>query len=1791
MPSLSPADLPTHGDATPTVPPLNTPSEANAALTVLATTAARQAELHQRLLMLDAERAMVEAELNLRSGSSSGTVPALAPSSSASSAVLATDHVPTTNAPNADLTLPGEPGNHFSPTVGSVGTSINSGSIPAPNPPNTYASGTSNHASLHTPQHVLPPTYTLFAGLPPMKITWPSFPADPSLFDGWKNLFLAAVASSELASVYDIPSNTLVRDTTPELNTRLYARLISCLPPSNSFVQRASHRGDGLQLWRALLSAYAPSKSLGYHQAKLAEFWTTLSRAPDEDIYTYYNRFDLLVSRINTDQPTPALSDAIVRKRFLLTLGSGFEYLVHDDNNNRLDPRYTQWPWDVLLDDLQQVQTTKRAQLLATPTAASAGYSNMAHAATQPPTEPAVLTTIIAQLAALTTAVTKLNTAPARAPPTFYCHTHGLCHHTSAQCKNKAEGHQDLATLDTQLGGSTRGVPRHKKEGGSSNPFIKIKSLNIRPLEHLLPRPPSIFSPTSSPAIFDSGCSAHYLTQDFSASACPTFPISITLADGHHLASDHITQLPVASSTLPPDAITAHVVPQLSTSLLSIGQLCDHGCTAVFDRATANIYHNHQLVMSGARDPLTRLWNIDLPHPPSPATTATLQQPLHACYSINPRSTIAQRIAYYHACCFSPPLSTWCTAIDAGFFTTFPELTSALVRKYPPSSMAMHKGHLDQTRANLRSTQPKPVVSPRSRPHELFLGVVDAPELPAKVGVVYSDSTGQFLVPSSRGNSYLLIVFDASSNYIFAEAMPSRSAGQILKAYDKVHTLLENKGLKPHLHIIDNEASALLKSYLTKNDVAYQLVPPNVHRANAAERAIQTFKHHFIAGLCSLDPEFPLHLWDRLLPQAVITLNLLRTSAINPQLSAYAQIHGAFDFNRTPLGPPGTRVLVHDKPTQRGTWAPHGVEGWYTGPAMEHYRCFTTYTPSTNAERITDTLAWFPSQLIMPTASSTDAAFAAAADLVKALLHPSPASALSPLTDSERTALSSLAIIFASRFLDTDHLPATPSVELPPTTPVPTSQPRVAPLPPTESDAPSVPIDGLPVPPSQPRVEPLPPTEYDAPRVTLHMPPSAPTPPQTPESTTHHLDDTHPRVDAAPSTTTYASINHNPAQRRRQQRTTRQQFSGPTCPVSADEDTVRTSHVSSRAPLTTAASSQDSPSPPTDSSAASALATVPPPRRSPRGSKILRFDPRTHKLIPRPVASRATSIQHTAHSAVALPHRKLIQGDHADMWLQATAMEFGRLAQGLTGSVDGTDTIFFIPHTAKPADRKATYVNIVCAHNANKVEPYRVRLTAGGDQVDYPGYVSTPTVDITTVKIHLNAVLSTPGARYMTFDLKNFYLNTPLDRYEYMRIPVTAIPPSIMEQYQLAPLIHNGYVMVEIRKGIYGLPQAGILANELLIQRLALGGYHPAPHTPGLFLHATRKISFTLWVDDFGVNYIDPADVEHLLRLLEQHYTMTTDWSGTKYLGLTLKWDYDQRTVDLSMPGYIQRTLERFQHPLPTRPQHSPHAWTAPTFGSGAQYTSEPTDSPPLSPTHIKRLQQIIGVLLYYARMVDNTLLVALGTLAAAQSKGTEATMDAAVQLLNYCATHPNATIRYRASDMILHIVSDASYLSASESRSRLGGYFFLSKDIGSTAPLPDDPPPPFNAPILVNSSILQTIVSSAAEAELGALFYNAKDGCMLRTTLIDLGYPQPATPIEADNACAVGLANDTVKQRRSKAIDMRFYWVKDRVKAGQFLIYWRRGSDNDADYFTKHHPPSHHRLKRSRYLHVPPPE
>ena len=152
-----------------------------------------------------------------------------------------------------------------------------------------------------------------------------------------------------------------------------------------------------------------------------------------------------------------------------------------------------------------------------------------------------------------------------------------------------------------------------------------------------------------------------------------------------------------------------------------------------------------------------------------------------------------------------------------------------------------------------------------------------------------------------------MVAYDYDSNKIHSEPMKNCSSPELLKGYTTIHNLLSERGLAPKMHYLDNQCPKVLQKFMIDKDERFQLVPPHLHRRNLAEHAIQTFKNHFIAGLASVNKKFPVRIWCRLIPHCLLTLNLLCPSKINPKLSAYAQIHRAFNFNRTQLAPPGTK--------------------------------------------------------------------------------------------------------------------------------------------------------------------------------------------------------------------------------------------------------------------------------------------------------------------------------------------------------------------------------------------------------------------------------------------------------------------------------------------------------------------------------------------------------------------------------------------------------------------------------------------------------------------------------------------------------------------------------------------------------------------------------------------------------------------------------------------------------------------------------------------------------------------
>jgi hypothetical protein len=453
------------------------------------------------------------------------------------------------------------------------------------------------------------------------------------------------------------------------------------------------------------------------------------------------------------------------------------------------------------------------------------------------------------------------------------------------------------------------------------------------------------------------------------------------MPNGTTIQSSHTCNLLLTD--LPYQAQQANILPGLvHNSLISVGKLCDNECSVTFTQDQVTVSRNGKYVMYGSRDPKSRLWRGNLKQKMKPE----IAQYNHAHNNNNQKDLIN----YPHAACFSPVKSTWIKAIKNGNFSSCPGLNEHSVERYLSKSTSTEKGHLNQQRQNARTTKIKEAQvldSETDQDHGIktqfvyYAATIDA-------GQIYTDQTGRFSVVSSKVNKYIMILYDHDSNAILAKPIKDRTAPELLKAFQFMEQELVARGLTPKLMKLDNEASKLLKDYLYQKDITFQLVPPYSPRRNSAERAIRSFKDHLIAGLYSTDKSFPMHFWNRILPQAVITLNMLRASRINPKLSAATHLFGQYDFNRAPMTPPGTRIIAHETPGRRITWAPHGEDGWYIGPALEHYRCYIVYITETRSNRIVENVEFFPHKFKLPFPSSSELVTQASADLTHALLDP-----------------------------------------------------------------------------------------------------------------------------------------------------------------------------------------------------------------------------------------------------------------------------------------------------------------------------------------------------------------------------------------------------------------------------------------------------------------------------------------------------------------------------------------------------------------------------------------------------------------------------------------------------------------------------------------------------------------------------------------------------------------------------------------------------------------------------------
>ena len=1282
-------------------------------------------------------------------------------------------------------------------------------------------------------------------------------------------------------------------------------------------------------------------------------------------------------------------------------------------------------------------------------------------------------------------------------------------------------------------------------------------------------------------AIADTGATSIFIMDgvDVDNKRVASNPITINLPDGRKVLSTHKCDFIIPGL---PTKLVGHVVPGLAVaSLVGIRPLCKAGCKVIFDDEKCDVVFNGKVILQGLKDPSTDLWTLPIKTAKMWAATDVQTVATTKGDTVHPGVDLAgfthsvrtrgNGVKFAHQSLCNPKISTLLKAVRRGFLRGCPNMTEKLILKYLNPSPATAKGHMKRPRHGIQSTRrtgrqvanvetnetptirrrdaddvppaipPIPILHPNVdhvAPIEVFPApagyfqnvphVIDDDEdasianvfcsaaFADKVsGVVYSDLTGNFPFMSFDGNVCFLVVYHYETNAIMATPIAGLDDRTIFNAYKAIFQELTAKGFKPKLNVMDNQATKYIKQFLTEEECKLQLVEPHNHRVNAAERAIQTFKDAFIAALATTDRDFPLQLWDKLTPQIITCLNLLRASRIDPSKSAHEIVHGPYDWNRYPLAPLGCKAVVYEDGDTRGSWASRGVDGWYLGPSLDHYRCDKYYIPETRAYRISGSTELFPQHCQLPDMTPHQH-FRALTDELTECAHPAGA------TTKGRRLLNLL-----RQRIDTILHP-----------PLPIDEQRVDD---ERREAEQRVID-------------------DAPILTIQR-----------------ISDA-PAIMEARNPTAKRALKNTP---RLHRRVTRNNTPGILPITQPDDNTpVRRSTRNMPSMARQRLVTQHALNALTFAECANMMDAFTP--------RCLLDDDDSKSTHPHLQPEHfASPMVHPITGETISSYKRLMHDPAtSETWQTAFGKDFGGMAQGddKTGQ-KGTNAMFVMSHDeirkVLKQKKKFTYGNPVVDYRPQKEDPNRIRITAGGNLVTYESSPSVRTADLDTAKLHWNSVISTDGAKYMCLDIKNFYLTAKLDYFEYMRMPLSLFPLWTQKQYDMKRHALDGMVHLEMRRAVWGLPQAGILANKRLRRKLAPFGYHEHAKTPGLWYHDSRPISFTLVVDDFGVKYVDKADADHLIKSIRSTYMCTEDWTGDLYCGISLGWDYDARTVDISMPGYIKKKLQEYKHVVEKKGQTCPYTPAPKQYGSEAQAPLPPDDSPLLDKAGIKRVQQIVGSILYYARAVDMTVLMALSTIAAEQTKATTKTMARCRQLLDYLAANSEAKVRYHASDMVLNIHSDASYLTEAKARSRLCGHFFMGWIPKNGEPIK------LNGAFHVSANIMRFVVASAAEAELGALYHNCQTAIVFRDILKDMGHPQPKTPVHCDNATAVGIANNTVKRQRSRSMEMRFFWISDKIAQEMYQVVWHPGQENLADYQSKHHPGGHHVAVRPWYLHM----
>jgi hypothetical protein len=1168
-----------------------------------------------------------------------------------------------------------------------------------------------------------------------------------------------------------------------------------------------------------------------------------------------------------------------------------------------------------------------------------------------------------------------------------------------------------------------------------------------------------------------------------------------------------------------------------------------------------------------------------------------------------------------------------------------------MVRKHMPNTLATARGHLDKTAAN----QPHPhseAVSALQRHHTRQQDMEDKKKTKGdknapfnfaavpKSTTIHLDYTG--ILPEVGSNGTRMFMITCWGRYIHIQPMANLRDEATASAFKEAILFWRGKGIVIDTVRMDNQCSAAVRSMAVTLDVTLGFVPPHDKSPNRAERAIRTAKNHLIAARAGFHKDCPTIYLDKCIQQIEMVLNLIHPYEYDPTISAYEGVFGhTVNLQQHPIAPVGSKVLTWDSPSLRGTWADHGVEAVYLGPAMDHLRSFEVWVPHTSAARITNTVWWFladkpdcpllrsDDSLAYPPSRARPNPRDDGSDLVGrnfvepelgvcVIIGPGPVTTkhLSTRAQTARVRKDQEPAIKAGshytlRYRQTDsgeehfssvdeilHWISTGPLLSPPSVPVSqndTNAPITTP-PYIPATIRFVPTESQPITPSPLT---LPTTQQRASRRDQRVasPSITAARDQSKEQRVasaaqkrvsegvrgidrSHLKrnlkpDYHERHAASFLASCFADFSDSIEKQWKNNPDDSRGFpalSG--CnEVSSNEGSLSNGNFSDSNEIankfTFSASSMPiwtNPVPPpafedltVDEDAERFRQLVEDGERQLHMQGEPSMDS-SRLLEPMPPSTLPPIFPHGPlnlnSDGTTINYKKSHAGPNHHHWVQADAEEMTRLFN--------TGTIRPIKYRDIPNNCTVTYVNPVCVeklHDDGSLK-LRTRITIGGDRIIYPYETRAVTAEMEALKILLNCMIS-EDAQWSTIDLTDFYLGTDLPHPEYIRIQTSLIPPDVIDFFNLNKFIDKQCMYCSVHKTHYGLPQAGALSQQRLFKHLEAHGYHQLPSSPSVFRNKSGSIRFTLVVDDFAVLWTNRLAMDHLVHTLTQLYQVKINWAGSKYLGMNIAIDRKQRHVTLTMPTYIERLLRKVK-PDGIKGSNTPAIYNPPNYANPGAQRATVDESAAASEDEKKLLQSVVGTLLYYSRAVDPSISPAVHALGSIQSKPSRNDMQKLDKLLQYVSKHRNMGIRFYASSMILQLMSDASYLCRPKAHSVVGSLAYLGSSYG------------INGPISCHSKMISCVVASVAEAELAGGFQIAQAAVHFRRILHDLGYPQSPTLLRMDNTVAISIATESINAKRSKSMDMRFFWIIDRIKQGQFSVQHIPGEYNIADHFTK---------------------